>query len=95
MEKTRLRVERERCCGEGCSKAQERVAVLARYTKAKSGSSNPSFDGQNKEGPEVARRTSVGSSAGASKASSTDSLLGVVVSSFGEFQEVKRETEER
>ncbi|XP_022771612.1 auxilin-related protein 2-like [Durio zibethinus] len=65
-------------------------------------SSEPMFDGQNKVGPEVARRTSVGSSSSMRKASSSanivddlSSIFGAAASSSGEFQEVEGETEER
>ncbi|KAE8701367.1 hypothetical protein F3Y22_tig00110548pilonHSYRG00866 [Hibiscus syriacus] len=64
--------------------------------------SDPVFDGQNKGGPEVARRTSVGSSSSMKKASSTanivddlSSIFGAAASPSGEFQEVEGETEER
>ncbi|XWS47263.1 hypothetical protein CRYUN_Cryun14cG0137400 [Craigia yunnanensis] len=70
--------------------------------RPRANSSDPLFDGQNKGGPEVARRTSVGSSSSMRKASSTanivddlDSLFGVAASSSGDFQEVEGETEER
>ncbi|XWS36649.1 hypothetical protein CRYUN_Cryun20dG0103300 [Craigia yunnanensis] len=70
--------------------------------RPRANSSDPLFDGQNKGGPEVARRTSVGSSSSMRKASSTanlvddlDSLFGAAASSSGEFQEVEGETEER
>ncbi|KAB2075277.1 hypothetical protein ES319_A07G211900v1 [Gossypium barbadense] len=64
--------------------------------------SDPVFDGQNRGGPEVAKRTSVGSSSSMKKASSTtnivddlSSIFGAAASSSGEFQEVEGETEER
>ncbi|XVE78243.1 hypothetical protein DITRI_Ditri13aG0128900 [Diplodiscus trichospermus] len=70
--------------------------------RPRANSSDPLSDGQNKGGPEVARRTSVGSSSNMRKASSTanivddlDSLFGAAASSFGEFREVEGETEER
>ncbi|KAK8476121.1 hypothetical protein V6N13_128048 [Hibiscus sabdariffa] len=63
---------------------------------------DPVFDGQNKGGPEVARKTSVGSSSSMKKASSTasivddlSSIFGAAASTSGEFQEVEGETEER
>ncbi|KHG12625.1 hypothetical protein F383_17312 [Gossypium arboreum] len=63
---------------------------------------DPVFDGQNRGGPEVAKRTSVGSSSSMKKASSTtnivddlSSIFGAAASSSGEFQEVEGETEER
>ncbi|XVE72621.1 hypothetical protein DITRI_Ditri11bG0052800 [Diplodiscus trichospermus] len=70
--------------------------------RPRANSSDPLFDGQNKGGPEVARRTSVGSSSNMRKVSSTanivddlSSIFGAAVSSSGEFQEVEGETEER
>ncbi|XVF21222.1 hypothetical protein REPUB_Repub12eG0072000 [Reevesia pubescens] len=70
--------------------------------RPRANSSDPLFDGQNKGGPEVARRTSVGSSSSMRKASSTanivddlSSIFGAAPSSSGEFQEVEGETEER
>ncbi|KAK8674329.1 hypothetical protein V6N13_112622 [Hibiscus sabdariffa] len=70
--------------------------------KPRANASDPVFDGQNKGGPEVTRRTSVGSSSSMKKASSTanivddlNSIFGAATSSSGEFQEVEGETEER
>ncbi|EOX93652.1 hypothetical protein QQP08_000761 [Theobroma cacao] len=70
--------------------------------RPRANSSDPLFDGQNKGGPEVARRTSVGSSSSMRKVSSTanivddlSSIFGAAASSSGEFQEVEGETEER
>ncbi|XVF31981.1 hypothetical protein REPUB_Repub17cG0042300 [Reevesia pubescens] len=70
--------------------------------RPRANSSDPLFDGQNKGGPEVARRTSVGSSSNIRKASSTanivddlSSIFGAAASSSGEFQDVEGETEER
>ncbi|KAG8489129.1 hypothetical protein CXB51_017205 [Gossypium anomalum] len=70
--------------------------------RPRTNSSDPLFDGQNKGGPEVARGTSAGSSSSMRKASSSanivddlSSIFGAAASSFGEFQEVDGETEER
>ncbi|OMO89520.1 hypothetical protein COLO4_19725 [Corchorus olitorius] len=70
--------------------------------RPRANSSDPVFDGQNKGGPEGARRTSVGPSSSMRKASSTanivddlSSIFGAAASSSGEFQEVEGETEER
>ncbi|XWS31136.1 hypothetical protein CRYUN_Cryun23aG0051700 [Craigia yunnanensis] len=70
--------------------------------RPRANSSDPLFDGQNKGGAEVARRTSVGSSSSMRKASSTanivddlSSIFGAAASSSGEFQDVEGETEER
>ncbi|XVF72360.1 hypothetical protein PTKIN_Ptkin12aG0115600 [Pterospermum kingtungense] len=70
--------------------------------RPRANSSDPLFDGQNKGGPDVARRTSVGSQSSMRKASSTanivddlSSIFGAAASSSGEFQEVEGETEER
>ncbi|KAK8717840.1 hypothetical protein V6N13_045093 [Hibiscus sabdariffa] len=70
--------------------------------KPRANASDPVFDGQNKGGPEVTRRMSVGSSSSMKKASSTanivddlSSIFGAATSSSGEFQEVEGETEER
>ncbi|XWS75950.1 hypothetical protein CRYUN_Cryun01aG0135600 [Craigia yunnanensis] len=70
--------------------------------RPRANSSDPLFDGQNKGGPEVARKTSVGSLSSTRKASSTanvvgdlSSIFGAAASSSGEFQEVEGETEER
>ncbi|XVF81354.1 hypothetical protein PTKIN_Ptkin15bG0148600 [Pterospermum kingtungense] len=70
--------------------------------RSRANSSDPLFDGQNKGGPEVASRTSVGSSSSIRKTSSTanivddlSSIFGAAASSSGMFQEVDGETEER
>ncbi|MBA0700287.1 hypothetical protein Goari_005594, partial [Gossypium aridum] len=70
--------------------------------RPRTNSSDPLFDGQSKGGPEVARGTSAGSSSSMRKASSSanivddlSSIFGAAASSFGEFQEVDGETEER
>ncbi|GMI98597.1 AUXILIN-LIKE1 [Hibiscus trionum] len=70
--------------------------------RPRANASDPVFDGQNKGVPEVARRTSVGSSSSTKKASSTvnivddlSSIFGAAASPSGEFQEVEGETEER
>ncbi|KAE8726530.1 Auxilin-related protein 2 [Hibiscus syriacus] len=65
--------------------------------RPRANASDPVFDGQNKGGPEVARRTSVGSSSSTKKASSTANIVDDLTSASpsGEFQEVEGETEER
>ncbi|XP_044502576.1 auxilin-related protein 2-like [Mangifera indica] len=70
--------------------------------RPRANSSDPLFDVHSKGGPEVGRRTSVGTTSNMKKASSETnivddltSIFGAAGSSAGEFQEVEGETEER